>query len=236
MVRYKTLIAFLILIILSGCRVLSAPDMADDDTRVSVFNEHKIPIESTDTIAIRTPSGNVRVINDPFTTQLKVQIGLGCGGYSKADAEERLQSSYVRVSRRGMTVSFDAVFSGGYRDGDVASFTIRTPKLKACSIYTSGTVDIRGFQGNLGISIERGSVNLHQCHGTLNLTSNEADISLFEHVGHARVDTLDGDIEATGCTGPLNLTTDDGDIVVKRAPPSHMVFARSASGSVYIDD
>lgn len=169
-----------------------------------------------ETFEIVTRNGSVTIQEDASLTAVAVVADLKARGASQEQADARVEGAQVLVATEGSVVSLSTAFPEGYRNGDGASFVVRTP---------------RGWREAI-VRTSNGSIRIEDFSAPSDLDTSNGSVTVIDQVGDLRVDTSNGRIEVTGLDGSVTADTSNGSLTL--ANVAGAINATTSNGSVSI--
>lgn len=164
-------------------------------------------------------SGDVKV-----ESWAKDEVFIEVIGLDRDDAED------LKMQQEGNTVLIVL------KNGDGASFSIKTPEQFNLEIKTSGG-DLRcsgKFTGNINGTTAGGDVIAQNVDGNVTLTTAGGDVKTGDVTGEVKLTTAGGDIVAGKIGGEGKITTAGGDIVVESA--NKTLSVSTAGGDIKVNN
>ncbi len=167
-----------------------------------------------ETLEIISRNGAITVLEDDTLTAVAVVAKLRARAATQAEADARVASAQVLVASEGSTVSISTAFPEGFRNGDGASFTVRTP---------------RGWREAI-IRTSNGGVRIEGLSAPSDIDTSNGAVTVVGQTGDVRIDTSNGRIEVVGLDGSIVADTSNGGLVFEDV--SGAIKASSSNGSI----
>jgi hypothetical protein len=170
-------------------------------------------------LEIRNTVGDVTLVADPASTEIRAEVTLKGKGSSPARAEDALDDIDVSLlpGNAGTIVAQATHPDGGHGKNYEVAWKITAPPAMIIAITNDvGDIDVGGFTSGLVVANDVGNVTIRNVLGGTKVSTDVGDIGL---TGSAPVDASSdvGDVNVTvlpGSVGPITLGSDVGTITL----------------------
>lgn len=185
---------------------------------------------------VSSRNGPIDVAVEAARTDLWIEAKITAGGGSDAEAQSRLASVTIDVSRQGDVVTVKPIFPQPTHSSDGAALKIRLPALSTLQIDTSnGGITAADIPGDIEVETSNGAVTLARISGAVGVETSNGAVKVTTVSGPVEVDSSNGAITVEDASGDIDIDTSNGSITI-RLPDTFTasVDAETSNGPIAI--